>query len=203
MSQVRQGLTTHEERGLQYRSSFSPVLHKVIAIDNSPVRLACARANARIYGVEDRITFILADYVEWAKARAKDMASGREKEEIEVIFMSPPWGGIEYQEDELQNGNSSNDQSMSGTGLPSTEALHASDPYASYSLSRLAPLHGKELFDLSKRLTKNIAYFLPRNQDLQEAASLVPPTERVECEEEWMGSKLKALTFYYGDLVAS
>ena len=35
---------------------------KVIAIDIDPVKIACARHNAEIYGVADRIEFILGDY---------------------------------------------------------------------------------------------------------------------------------------------
>lgn len=34
----------------------------VIAIDIDPVKIACARRNAEIYEVEDRIEFILGDY---------------------------------------------------------------------------------------------------------------------------------------------
>ena len=34
----------------------------VIAIDIDPVKIACARHNAEIYGVADRIEFILGDY---------------------------------------------------------------------------------------------------------------------------------------------
>jgi len=173
---------------------FAMTCEKVIAIDNSPVRLACAKANAKIYGVEDRITFIQADYIAWAKARSAD----DKQEPIEVVFMSPPWGGIEYQEEASQ---SDDDPNLTTLAAPKATSLDTAGPYASYSLSRLAPLHGRELFNISRKLTKNIAYFLPRNQDVAEAAALVDSGEPVECEEEWMGSKLKALTFYYGDLV--
>jgi trimethylguanosine synthase len=38
----------------------------VIAIDIDPVKLHCARENAKIYGVEDRIEFILGDFFELA-----------------------------------------------------------------------------------------------------------------------------------------
>ena len=34
----------------------------VIAIDIDPVKIACARHNAEIYGVADRIEFILGDF---------------------------------------------------------------------------------------------------------------------------------------------
>ncbi len=37
-------------------------VYAVIAIDIDPVKIACAVNNAKIYGVEDRIEFILGDY---------------------------------------------------------------------------------------------------------------------------------------------
>ena len=36
--------------------------HTVIAIDIDPVKVACAMHNAEIYGVADRIEFIVGDY---------------------------------------------------------------------------------------------------------------------------------------------
>lgn len=123
--------------------------------------------------------------------------------------MSPPWGGISYQEDEQKDGQPENSKQQDPDktfSLPdigdslSSNSVSPSSAYASYPLSRLLPKHGKELFDISRKLTKNIAYFLPRNLDIHEAAALVDPREKVEVEEEWMGSKLKALTLYYGDL---
>jgi len=64
-----------------------------------------------------------------------------------------------------------------------------------------APLPGDELFALARTITAHVAYYLPRNTNLEEVANLVDPNkEKVEVEEEWMGTKLKALTFYFGDL---
>jgi 23S rRNA G2445 N2-methylase RlmL len=40
--------------------------HLVIAIDIDPVKLQCAKNNARIYGVEDRIEFILGSFYDLA-----------------------------------------------------------------------------------------------------------------------------------------
>ena len=34
----------------------------VVAIDIDPVKVACARHNAKLYGVADRIEFIVGDY---------------------------------------------------------------------------------------------------------------------------------------------
>lgn len=46
-----------------------------------------------------------------------------------------------------------------------------------------------------------MAYYLPRNTDLEEVSGLARVGERVEVEEEWMGSKLKAITCLFGGLV--
>ncbi|KAI9473303.1 Trimethylguanosine synthase [Coemansia sp. RSA 989] len=64
---------------------FATWCEHVIAIDIDPVRLEMARHNARVYGVEDRIEFILGDFYELAPMLKAD-----------VVFMSPPWGGPEY-----------------------------------------------------------------------------------------------------------
>ncbi len=57
----------------------------MIAIDIDPVKLECARHNAEIYGVADRIQFIEGDYMKLAPSLKAD-----------VVFLSPPWGGPEY-----------------------------------------------------------------------------------------------------------
>ncbi|KAJ2584326.1 Trimethylguanosine synthase [Coemansia sp. RSA 1836] len=57
----------------------------VIAIDIDPGRLEMARHNAEIYGVADRIEFVLGDFYQLAPMLKAD-----------VVFMSPPWGGPEY-----------------------------------------------------------------------------------------------------------
>lgn len=67
---------------------------------------------------------------------------------------------------------------------------------------------------MTERITPNIAYFLPRNVDVEEVGALARPLEEsdvvedegrerewVEIEEEWVGDKLKAVTAYYGGLI--
>lgn len=60
----------------------------VIAIDNNPIRLRLARHNALQMGVADRIEFILGDFVTYAKSLGQRGVG----EEIDVVFLSPPWG---------------------------------------------------------------------------------------------------------------
>ncbi|KAF9970001.1 Trimethylguanosine synthase [Actinomortierella ambigua] len=69
---------------------FALTCHRVIAIDIDPVRLDCAKHNAKIYGVEDRIEFILGDYMTLIPRLKAD-----------VVFLSPPWGGPSYSEREF------------------------------------------------------------------------------------------------------
>ena len=51
------------------------------AIDRDPGRLADARHNARIYGVEGRIRFVAGDVLELLPSLNAD-----------VLFVDPPWG---------------------------------------------------------------------------------------------------------------
>ena len=132
---------------------------------------------------------------------AGEVATG---EEVEVVFLSPPWGGLDY----LKLG-----ALPAAVGSEKGEqdgARRESKP--PYPLKALAPLPGDALFALSRAVTPHVAYYLPRNVDVAEVAGLparFPRTdrcawdaqkERMEVEEEWMGSKLKAVTVYYGDL---
>ncbi|KAJ3363632.1 Trimethylguanosine synthase [Kappamyces sp. JEL0680] len=57
----------------------------VIAVEIDETRLDCARHNARLYGVADKIQFIHGDFMEIAETLYADS-----------VFLSPPWGGPEY-----------------------------------------------------------------------------------------------------------
>lgn len=184
--------------------AFAKTCERVIAIDNSPVRIALARHNAAIYGVADRIEFIQADFVSFAKALARSSS----KQRADVVFLSPPWGGIDYQS------MSASKSSLNLLATNGDTTLNYNDEVVQeetkdepgYSLDNLQPLPGNELFALARQITPHIAFFLPRNQDLTEISQLVPVSdasnaEMIEVEEEWMGSKLKALTCYFGGLV--
>ena len=60
---------------------------QVIAIDVDPVKIAIAQNNARVYGVFDKITFIQGDVREI-------LVSLCDYEDVDIVFMSPPWGGM-------------------------------------------------------------------------------------------------------------
>lgn len=147
----------------------------VIAIDNCEKRLRLARHNAVIYGVQDRIEFILGDYISFARSHLTLPEHTRMA--IDVIFLSPPWGGIDYT-----------------LADPSTEGT------SGYSLERIKPIPGKDLFELSRKITPHVAFYLPKHVDLEEVSALAKD-EKIEVQEAWMSNKLKAVTCYFGGLV--
>ncbi|CAH0729526.1 unnamed protein product, partial [Brenthis ino] len=66
---------------------FAHTSKKVIAIDIDPDKIEMAKHNATVYGVADRIEFIVGDFFELAPSLTADM-----------VFLSPPWGGPKYSE---------------------------------------------------------------------------------------------------------
>lgn len=184
--------------------AFARTCQHVITLDTSPTRLALARHNAALHGLAGRIEFVLADFRTFADSQvvshlmsesagtgtsegaASSLSTGRGRK-IDVVFLSPPWGGPEY---------------LAGP---------------TYSLARTQPEPAAELFRLARLMTPNVAFYVPRNTVLEDIAGLLSPPppldgvgndsgtasgglERVEVEEEWMGTKLKALTCYFGGL---
>ncbi|XVE94908.1 hypothetical protein REPUB_Repub02eG0050200 [Reevesia pubescens] len=57
----------------------------VIAIDIDPKRIGYAYHNAAVYGVDDRIDFVMGDFFALAP-----------KLKADTVFLSPPWGGPDY-----------------------------------------------------------------------------------------------------------
>ncbi|KAF4551566.1 Trimethylguanosine synthase-like protein [Elsinoe fawcettii] len=69
---------------------------RIFAIEKDPTVLACAKHNARIYGVENRIWFIEGDCFAVLAKRLKAVVK-----EGAVLFGSPPWGGPGYRDAEV------------------------------------------------------------------------------------------------------
>ncbi|XP_050442118.1 uncharacterized protein LOC126846570 [Adelges cooleyi] len=71
---------------------FAMTCELVIAIDKDPKKIEIARHNAEVYGVADRIEFIIGDFFDLAPTLKGD-----------VVFLSPPWGGPELMNQEEFN----------------------------------------------------------------------------------------------------
>lgn len=106
----------------------------VIAIDIDPIKIELARNNAEVYGVLDRIEFIIGDYYTLAPTLKAD-----------VVFLAPPWGGPSY----LMQKTFDIDDIMPNYG------------------------GGKYLYELTRQITENIAYFVPRNIDVKQVCLIL------------------------------
>ncbi len=142
---------------------FAMTCNKVIAIDIDPKKVEAAKNNARVYGVEDRIEFIIGDFFDIITKLTH----------ADVIYLSPPWGGPEY--------------------LNSTV----------FDLEKMIPMDGIKIFDAALKITENIAYYLPKNTNVDQLISLAGPGGSVEIEQNILNTKVKTVTAYFGDLVTN
>ena len=60
---------------------------RVYAVEKDPIVLQCARHNAKVYGVENKITWFEGDCFDILRRQLKDLGP------YSVLFASPPWGG--------------------------------------------------------------------------------------------------------------
>ncbi|XP_072525316.1 trimethylguanosine synthase isoform X2 [Salminus brasiliensis] len=91
----------------------------------------------------------------------------------DVVFLSPPWGGPEYLSADV------------------------------FDIKTMMSPDGFEIFRLSRMISDNIVYFLPRNADMEQIAALAGPGGKVEVEQNFLNNKLKTITAYFGSLLKS
>ena len=68
----------------------------IIAIEKDESVIACAYHNAQIYGVAEKITWVMDDCFAYLSAQAASIDLSKT-----IIFASPPWGGPGYRTDEI------------------------------------------------------------------------------------------------------
>ncbi|ODH44758.1 hypothetical protein ACO22_00748 [Paracoccidioides brasiliensis] len=68
---------------------------RVYAIEKEPAVLQCAKHNAKVYGVDDKITWFEGDCMQILKHQLSVLSP------YSVIFASPPWGGPAYRADDV------------------------------------------------------------------------------------------------------
>lgn len=144
---------------------------QVLAYDNDQARLELASHNASVYGVRDSIDFVCDDVI----AVLTSVVTGSQRHDtlIDMIFLSPPWGGPEYIDDANFD--------LRGNFVSGIDLI--------------------DLIKLALVVTPNVACFLPRNSDLEPLIkALSPDTASFEIENIVLNGKLKAITLYFGDL---
>ena len=134
---------------------FAMTCERVIAIDIDPEKIRRARSNARVYGVEDRIEFIVGDFF-------KVVPNLRRA--VDVVFLSPPWGGPGYLTNEIYD---------------------------------IRKMDGVKIFGAARQITEHIAYYVPRNVDVNQMAALAGPGGHVKLQKNLLNGWPNAITAYY------
>lgn len=140
---------------------------RVVGVDNNPGRIEMAKHNAKIYGVQHQCEFILGDFME--------LMPTFQTARVDAVFLSPPWGGIDY--------------------------LNTKK----YSLNSMTPNGFEIVQLCRRYITNNIAFLMPRNIDIAEVNDRLLSKDHtlLECEQNMVGKKIKTITMYFGALVKS
>ncbi|KAJ9654016.1 putative diacylglycerol O-acyltransferase tgs1 [Neophaeococcomyces mojaviensis] len=154
--------------------ALSGAFRRVYAIEKNEAALACARHNASIYGVLDKITFFHGDCFDilglnGVKPGVTVDVLSKVISQAGIIFASPPWGGPGY-----KNAGDVFDLDLM--------------PYSlEYMYSRFA------------QITKSIVLFLPRTSDLNQIAKYVEGNSKAQIVHYCTHEKSKALCVYFGE----
>ena len=164
---------------------------RVYAIEKDPATLACARHNAEIYGVVDKITFFEGDCFELLGVDGKkENAVQVLKSVIErfgVIFASPPWGGKHIQGDTQQVV-----ATKKCTGPAYTEDKV-------FDLALIQPYSLNHLYEKLAEVTPHMALYLPRNSDLAQIGDCVEEGKKAQVVHYCTNGTSRALCVYLGD----
>ncbi|XP_018566583.1 uncharacterized protein LOC108907402 isoform X2 [Anoplophora glabripennis] len=140
---------------------FALTCNQVIAIDIDPKKIELAQNNAKVYGVADKIQFIVGDFFQLADSLKADK-----------VFLSPPWGGPTYLNQPM------------------------------YELEEmLQPVPLSQLLAAARKISLNLAVFLPKNSNTYALVHEAGVGGRVEIEQDFLNKKLVAVTAYYNDLI--
>lgn len=148
-----------------------------------------AKHNAAIYGVADRIEFIVGDFLQLSDSLRAD-----------VVFLSPPWGGPGYSK-------KVHHYLATANWPPSNAPLVPHPQNRVFDVETdLLPVSATELVQKARQVSPNIALFLPRNcnslQVMQLARLFEPGAQHSEIEQNFLERKFVGITAYFGELAA-
>lgn len=125
---------------------------RVYAIEKDPRALACAKHNAQIYDVQDKISWYEGDCFSIIGNELADLG------EHSVIFASPPWGG----KSDLACLQKFVTLTIVGPGYRSDTV---------FDLSKMQPYTLSELLEPFRKLASDVALYLPRTSDIRQLAN--------------------------------
>ena len=132
---------------------------RVFAIEKDPKTLKCAKHNAEIYGVANKIFWLAGDCFE-----AINRFAGQKNT---VIFASPPWGG----------------KFIYSRGTSYVYLINVGTSYGEddvFDLTKMEPYNLDKLYKSFTKYSKEVVLYLPRNSDLNQIAKYVPEGQKLE-----------------------
>ena len=126
---------------------------RIYAIEKDPTALACAKHNAEIYGVRDKISWYEGDCF---KILRKELA---ELGQHSILFASPPWGGKRTLLRLVRN----------VTFLIVVGPGYRSDTV--FDLAKMQPYTLTDLLSPFRHFTEDIVLYLPRTSDIRQMAN--------------------------------
>ncbi|XP_050539933.1 trimethylguanosine synthase-like [Daktulosphaira vitifoliae] len=124
---------------------------QVIAVDNDANKLEFAKRNAEIYGVREKITFILGDFFE--------IAESLKKYKPQVIVTSPPWGGPSYKKHKIYSLEKHMCSNYEGGGKKLFDLLRSIAPNVALHIPKTTGrnelIQFGKLFDLNMEIQHN------------------------------------------------
>ena len=146
---------------------FSKNFAHVNAVDISKEKIDLCQNNTKVYSCDENISFYNSDYFDF-------------KEKSDYIFLSPPWGGANYKND--------NEFTLKKWIYPDIETI------ISHSL----------------QLSQNLMFYLPRNTDIEELVGLLYKCGKEEIKNNdntiyldvqylHSANKIKAILILYGE----
>ncbi|KAK9839910.1 hypothetical protein WJX74_000244 [Apatococcus lobatus] len=154
---------------------------QVVAVDMDAARLELVAHNALLYGVQHCIELLCADFFEVAPRLQAD-----------VVFLSPPWGGLAYRDKtcfHVQEEFGGLGMGLSCLLTVATQALPTRTVYEDPTAALQSKMQ-------SKSSTGVVACFLPRHSSLPEIAQCIPSSRSCIVERNYLNEQLKAITLY-------
>ncbi|KAI5966430.1 tgs1 [Candida pseudojiufengensis] len=166
---------------------FANFFDSVGAIDINPVNLYCTEHNSKVYGVEDNIWSLCADWAEitkpkqdgsinydWIPENVKKLRKESSQDQtFDFIFSSPPWGGTNYNKNE-------------------------------FNLYNMEPFNILDLLNSMTKYSKNIGLFLPKSSNLMQLSMATREVygDYKKCRAVYINSRGRsvALLALFGDV---
>ena len=136
---------------------------RTIAVEIDQGRIDMLKTNAGIYGVLENIKFVKGDFLQVAEQEAP----------VEVVFMSPPWGGPDYVKSKK------------------------------YDMFAMITPDITKIMEVCNKVTRNVVLYLPRTAHPAQIVQLfkhMPDIQRkIHFELFCVGSKVKTICCYMGE----